>query len=85
MAIEATGPGINLGEVFNKGISSVNEKGKELQAKMNALMGQENISPEDMMAIQFEMGQYNALLESLSSVTKSLTDSLKSVAQRSGG
>lgn len=78
-------PGINLGEVFNSGINSINQKGQELQGKMADLMAQKNVSPEDMMAIQFEMGQYNAMLESLSSITKSLTDSLKSVAQRSGG
>lgn len=77
-------PGMNLGEVFNKGIESVHEKGKALQGKMEKLMSQKEVSPEDMMAIQFEMGQYNALLESLSTVTKSLTDMLKSLAQRSG-
>ncbi len=85
MNISSTGtPGVNISELFNSGIENVGKRGEALQAKMNDLLSQDEISTEDMLVIQFEMGQYNALLESLSSVTKSLTDSLKSLAQRAG-
>jgi type III secretion protein F len=77
-------PGMNLGKMFNDGLNSVGERGKNLQDKMSALLSQENVSPEQMMQVQFEMGQYNAVMESVSSITKSLTDSLKSLAQRAG-
>ena len=76
--------GLDLGKMFNTGVDSISDKGKALQTRMDALMGKDEVSPEDMLAIQFEMGQYNAMLESLSSVTKSLTDMLKSLSQRAG-
>ena len=71
-------PGLNVNELFNSGLDSISSKGKDLQAKMTEMLG------KDMMALQFEVGQYNAMLESLSSVTKSMTDMMKSLAQRTG-
>ena len=35
------------------------------------------------ISLQFEIGQYNAMMEALSTVTKSMTDMMKSLAQRS--
>ena len=86
MSIGSTGgtPGLNLGDVFNSGLDSLQSKGKDLETQMIDLMNQDEVSPEDMLYIQFQMGQYNAMLESLSSVTKSLTDTMKSLAQRTG-
>ena len=75
-------PGLNVNELFNSGL--ISSKGKDLQAKMTEMLGKDEVSPEDMMALQFEVGQYNAMLESLSSVTKSMTDMMKSLAQRTG-
>ena len=77
-------PGMDITELFNSGIYNVGKRGEALQARMNELLSQKEVGPEEMMMVQFEMGQYNALMESLSSVTKSLTDSLKSLAQRAG-
>ena len=77
-------PGLNVNELFNSGLDSISSKGKDLQAKMTEMLGKDEVSPEDMMALQFEVGQYNAMLESLSSVTKSMTDMMKSLAQRTG-
>lgn len=79
-----TTPGLDLGKLFNQGIENLSSKGEALQKDMQELLKAENVSPEDMMQIQFQMGQYNATLESLSSVTKSLTDTLKSLSQRAG-
>lgn len=86
MNVGATGtPGMNVGELFNSGIDSVSKRGEQLQAKMEAMMSKDGeIKTEDMLAIQFEMGQYNAMMESLSTVTKSMTDLLKNLAQRAG-
>ena len=77
-------PGLNVNELFNSGLDSIGKKGEALQTKMNDLLSQDEVSPEDMMALQFEVGQYNARMESLSSVTKSMTDMMKSLAQRTG-
>ena len=77
-------PGLNVNELFNSGLDSISKKGQALQTKMNEMLSQDLVSPEDMMALQFEVGQYNAMMESLSSVTKSMTDMMKSLAQRTG-
>lgn len=83
MSIQSTA-GINLGQMFDKGVDAISTKGKALQEKMDALMSKDKVNPEDMIQVQFEMGQYNVLMESISSVTKSLTDTMKSLAQRTG-
>lgn len=76
-------PGLNVNELFNSGwIRSAARARPAGQDDRDA--GQGRNSPEDMMALQFEVGQYNAMLESLSSVTKSMTDMMKSLAQRTG-
>ena len=77
-------PGLNVNELFNSGLDSISKKGQALQTKMNEMLSQDQVSPEDMMALQLGVGQYNAMMESLSSVTKSMTDMMKSLAQRTG-
>lgn len=76
--------GMNLGTMFNQATESLAADGKALQDKISTLSSQGEISPEDMLDIQFAMGQYNAKLEMTSSLTKSMQDMLKSLAQRSG-
>lgn len=74
--------GININNFFNDNMDAISDKGKALEQKMNEISNGGEVGPEQMLALQFEMGQYNALLESISTVTKSLTDSMKSIAQR---
>lgn len=73
---------INVNDFFSKGMDSIENRGNKLQEQMNAIQNGGELGPEQMLALQFEMGQYNALVESVSTVTKSLTDSMKSIAQR---
>ena len=49
-------PGLNVNELFNSGLDSISSKGKDLQAKMTEMLGKDEVSPEDMMALQFEVG-----------------------------
>lgn len=74
--------GINVNDFFSQSMSSIENRGADLQKQMEAVQNGDEIGPEQMLALQFEMGQYNALVESVSTVTKSLTDSMKSIAQR---
>lgn len=74
--------GININDFFNSNMDAISNKGAELEKQMQAISDGGEVGPEQMLALQFEMGQYNALLESISTVTKSLTDSMKSIAQR---
>ena len=76
--------GLNFGQMFQSGIDSISNKGAGLQEKMNELSSKEELGPEELLPLQFEMGQYTALMEATSSVTKSITEMLKSLAQRTG-
>ena len=76
--------GLNFNTFFNEGMSSISSKGADLQAQMAALSSKPNVGPEDLLPIQFEMGQYTAFLQTASSMTQSISDTLKSVAQHSG-
>lgn len=73
--------GMNISQMFQSGIANMSIKGSELQTKMAGMKSGE-MKQEDLMQMQFEMGQYNAMTELLSNVTKSMTDMLKTLAQR---
>ena len=64
--------GIDIGQLFQNATNGLSQDGQALQAKMQ------------LLELQFAMGQYNAKLETISSVTKSIQDMLKSLAQRTG-
>ena len=48
-------PGLNVNELFNSGLDSISKKGQALQTKMNEMLSQDQVSPEDMMALQFAL------------------------------
>ncbi len=75
--------GFNVNDMFSKMTDSIAKKGQALETKMNELSSKDSISSEEMLAIQFEMNQYNTLLESTSTIAKSITDEAKQLAQRS--
>ncbi len=77
-------PGVDLGKLFNDGMSNVADRGSDLNTKMDTLLSQDEVSPEEMLVLQFQMSQYTTVLESLSTVTKGLSDAMKSIAQRAG-
>lgn len=83
MSAAMTGtPGLDLGKIFEGGADAIGKRGEALQKRMTEMQQKKNLSPEDMIVVQFEMGQYNVLIESVSSVTKSLTETMKSLTQR---
>lgn len=76
--------GFNVSQMFENTLQSVSTKGSDLNARMESLLSSgEELSNEQMISLQFEVGQYNAMMEALSTVTKSMTDMMKSLAQRS--
>jgi type III secretion protein F len=75
----------NIGGFLNDAMKQITEKGKTFQDRITTMSSQDGgVSQEDMLKLQFEMGQYNALMESISNITKSLSDTLKSMAQKAG-
>lgn len=76
--------GFNVSQMFENTLQGISSKGSDLNARMeNLLASDQELSNEDMISLQFEVGQYNAMMEALSTVTKSMTDMMKSLAQRS--
>ena len=74
--------GFNVSQMFNTTLDGVAAKGAGLNSKMEAIGKGESLSQEQLVQLQFQVGQYNTMMESLATVTKSMTDMMKSLAQR---
>jgi type III secretion protein F len=87
--------GLDIAKMFYGTIDSIIARGEDLSKRIediskvstDSVSGTDgvssSISQEEMLVIQFEIGQYNAMVEMLSSISKSLTDMMKTLAQRS--
>ena len=75
--------GIDIGQLFQNATNGLSH-GQALQAKMDQISASGEVDQMQLLELQFAMGQYNAKLETISSVTKSIQDMLKSLAQRTG-
>ncbi len=77
----------DMSTFVSSSMETINTRGKSLQEKINSLGKNadgtdKEVGPEEMLALQFQIGQYNTLVESISTATKGVVDSMKSVAQR---
>ena len=72
-----------LAGLINTGLNNLSSMESQLKADMAAVS---SLSSEDqtaaMLNLQFQMGQYNTMVELTSSITKSLSDSIKSISQK---
>ena len=76
--------GINVNALFTNCTTSLNSYGAKLEEEIKTLTTSgKTIDQTKMLEIQFYIGQYNAMLEMVSTVSKSLTDMMKTLAQRS--
>lgn len=73
--------GFDIQAMFNTMASTIETKGTELNAQLNAIKDG-NMSQEEMLSMQFQINQYNMLLEATSTISKSMTDEAKQLAQR---
>ncbi|MDY0220911.1 MAG: EscF/YscF/HrpA family type III secretion system needle major subunit [Desulfobacterium sp.] len=67
---------------LNKKVSTSAES---LNTQIAAALDKDDLDPMQMLQLQFQMGKFNAMVEATSSVTKGLTDTAKTLAQRAGG
>lgn len=81
MNVGSTG-GIDIGQLFQNATDGLNKEGSAIQDKMNQISASDEIDQMELLELQYAMGQYNAKLETISSVTKSIQDMLKTLAQR---
>lgn len=72
-----------LSNLIGQGLDSLSTRAENLKTRMGEVA---NMKAEDqtaaMIELQFEMGQYNTMVELTSSITKSLSDSVKSISQK---
>lgn len=73
----------SINEMFAKISSTIEAKGADLESAIANAGGEKGLSDSEMLKMQFLVNQYNTLLETASSVTKSLVDEAKQIAQRS--
>ncbi len=72
---------MDVSKLFQNAFDKVDQAAKTLNEQMDKINASD---PQAMLKMQFMVGNYNAMLESASSVTKSLVDETKQMAQRSG-
>jgi type III secretion protein F len=65
--------------------TKVGASAESLNKEITAALGSDDLDPMQMLQLQFQMGKFNAMVEATSSVTKGLTDTAKTLAQRAGG
>ena len=64
-------------------MTSISEKAEIFLARAKEMTSQEGgITHENLLELQFEMSQYTTMVESISNITKGITDTLKSLAQK---
>ncbi len=78
------GLGLDLTDFVSKTTTQLGTQADALNSQMTALANGTEVSQEQLTALQYQMGQYNAKIEALSAMTKSIQDMLKSLAQRTG-
>ena len=78
-----SGNGLNVTELMASLFSNVDKAGKKIVNNINGVISQgTELDQGTLLKLQFQVGQYNAMLEMASSVSKSLTDMMKTLAQR---
>ncbi|MDR2302052.1 MAG: EscF/YscF/HrpA family type III secretion system needle major subunit [Deltaproteobacteria bacterium] len=75
----------SVGNWMQTALPQLEQRGKAFEARMTEMTSDptQGVSQEDLLMMQYEMGQYNALMELSSNILKSMTETLKSLAQRS--
>lgn len=64
-------------------MNNLGTQSKEIQAKMKEISSMKGEDQQmALLKVNFAIGQYNAMLESVASLSSSLTESLKSIANK---
>ncbi len=76
--------GSTFANTISNTLDNLSNVNKDIQAKMNEISSLTDTADQQqaMIEVNFMIGQYNAMMELTSSLTKNLTDSIKSIAQK---
>ena len=85
-SITVSGDTTGLGSMVNTALQTLGTSAGALEEKMQAISdgdyGEYSDQTTAMLALQFEIGQYNTLVELTSSITKDLSDAIESISQK---
>ena len=76
--------GSSFADMIKTGMDNMSEKAeqlKEIMANISSLDSTED-QQAALLEMQFEMGQYNAVMELTANLVKSLSESIKSISQK---
>jgi len=76
---------MTIAESFDTMTTQLSARATTLKQSISDALTDGDLDPMKMLQLQFDMGNYNAMVEATSSVTKGLTDTAKTLAQRAGG
>ena len=76
--------GGSMATSINNTLDNISKMGSNISSRMDEISQLTNSSDQQaaMIELNFQIGQYNAMMEMVSSLTKNLTDSIKSIAQK---
>ena len=79
-----SGNGLNVTELMTDFFINIDKAGTKIVNNINSVISQgTELDQGTLLKLQFQVGQYNAMLEMASTISKSLTDMMKTLAQRS--
>ena len=74
--------GVNISSFLNRGLENVDGMSSKLEAKMQELTANGGqMKQEDLLMLQYEMGQYQAFMTALNNTISSIQNQVKEMAQ----
>jgi len=73
----------NMLDAVGSLMSKVQTQSDSLSKTITEAANKTEISDQELLGINFKLGQYNAMMEATSNIAKSTTEMLKTLAQRS--
>ena len=75
--------GLNVTQLMDSLFNDIDTAGNTLSQNIQGIINSgSDLNQGELLKMQFQVGQYNAMLEMASTVSKSLTDMMKTLAQR---
>ena len=76
--------GSSFADMIKTGMDSMSGKAEQLKEKMANISSLDSTEEQQaaLLEMQFEMGQYNAVMELTANLVKSLSESIKSISQK---
>jgi hypothetical protein len=72
--------GVNIGNFMNSGMEKIDGMTSRLDAKMKEIAGGKEMNQQDMLTLQYEMGQYQAFMTAMNNTVSALQGHMKEMA-----